>query len=194
VVALFPTSVAGQVREDRGKGGFWGASDGTPRGPQYGDDGSTARFFFSAKAGAQDRWGSRHPTVKPVELMKWLVALVTPSGGTVLDPFAGSGTTAVAALAAGRNAILIEREAQYVADIRERLAFYEGGGAHSAQAKHRNRKIDHGPLFEPKPLTLEEDAADSLASYNAAVTAIGERVKAGEPVPEFMRSRKASWP
>jgi site-specific DNA-methyltransferase (adenine-specific) len=111
------------------------------------DTGSAARFFFSAKANAQDRWGSRHPTVKPVELMKWLVRLVTPPGGLVLDPFAGSGTTGVAALATGRRAILIEREAQYHADIRERLAFYEGGGTHSMQAKNRNRSADAGPLF-----------------------------------------------
>jgi hypothetical protein len=167
-----------------------GASDGTPCGPQYGDTGSAARFFFSAKAGTQDRWGSRHPTVKPVDLIAWLVALVTPPGGTFLDPFAGSGTAAVAALKTGRNAILIERETAYVADIRERIAFYEGGGQHSTQAKNRNRKIDHGPLFAEPPLTPEEDAADSLASYNAAVMAIGERVKAGAPVPEFMLSRK----
>lgn len=159
-----------------------------------GDSGSAARFFFSAKAGAQDRWGSRHPTVKPVELMKWLVALVTPPGGTCLDPFAGSGTTAVAALAAGRSAILIEREDQYVADIRERLAFYEGGGTHSVQAKNRNHAIDHGPLFAAKLLTAEEDVADSLASYNAAVMAVGERVRAGEPVPEFMLSRRRPLP
>lgn len=63
---------------------------------------------------------------------------------------------------------------------------------HSTQAKHRNRKVDHGPLFEPRPLTLEEDAADSLASYNDAMRAIGERVKAGAPVPEFMLSRKVA--
>jgi site-specific DNA-methyltransferase (adenine-specific) len=200
VVALFPTSAARQVREDRGKrpGGFGNVGaergDPMPNGPTYGDAGSAARFFFSAKAGTGDRWGSRHPTVKPVELMKWLVTLVTPPGGTVLDPFAGSGTTAVAALATGRNAILCEREDQYVSDIRERLAFYEGGGTHSVQAKNRNRKIDHGPLFAPPPLTPAEDAADSLASYNTAVTAIGERVRAGAPVPEFMCSRKASRP
>lgn len=156
----------------------------------YRDTGSTARFFFSAKAGTEDRWGSRHPTVKPVDLIAWLVALVTPPGGTFLDPFAGSGTAAVAALKTGRNAILIEREAGYVADIKQRIAFYEGGGQHSAQAKHRNRKIDHGPLFAPQPLTPDEDAADSLASYNAAVMAIGERVKAGAPVPEFMLSKR----
>jgi site-specific DNA-methyltransferase (adenine-specific) len=80
--------------------------------------------------------------------MRWLVQLVTSPGGTVLDPFAGSGTTAVAVLAAGRNAILIEREAEYVRDIKERIAFYEGGGTHSVQAKHRHRAIDHGPLFD----------------------------------------------
>jgi site-specific DNA-methyltransferase (adenine-specific) len=114
--------------------------------------GSAARFFFSAKAGAQDRWGSRHPTVKPVELMKWLVGLVTPPGGVVLDPFAGSGTTAVAALATGRDAILIEREAQYVADIRERLAFYEGDGRHSIASKaRRSQPRSDAPLFAEDP-------------------------------------------
>ncbi len=113
----------------------------------YGDEGSAARFFFSSKAGAIDRFGSRHPTVKPVELMKWLVQLVTPPNGICLDPFAGSGTTGVAALATGRGCILIEREEQYCNDIRDRLAFYEGGGAHSVKTKNRNRKVDHGPLF-----------------------------------------------
>lgn len=103
----------------------------------YGDSGSAARFFFQAKADAEDRWGSRHPTVKPVDLIAWLVALVTPVGGMFLDPFAGSGTAAAAALRTGRNAILIEREAQYVADIRERVTFYEGEGQHSLTAKAR---------------------------------------------------------
>jgi site-specific DNA-methyltransferase (adenine-specific) len=105
--------------------------------PGFGDSGSAARFFFSAKAGAEDRWGSRHPTVKPVELMKWLVALVTPLDGLVLDPFAGSGTTGAAALGTGRDAILIEREDNYIADIRERIAFHEGEGKHSLAAKAR---------------------------------------------------------
>jgi DNA modification methylase len=53
--------------------------------------------------------------------MRWLVRLVTPPGGTVLDPFAGSGSTGAAALAEGRNVILIEREAEYIADIKRRL-------------------------------------------------------------------------
>jgi DNA modification methylase len=80
--------------------------------------------------------------------MRWLVKLVTPPNGIILDPFAGTGTTGLAAIAERRNAILIERELSYIADIRERLAFYEGGGTHSVQAKNRNRAIDHGPLFE----------------------------------------------
>ena len=101
--------------------------------------GTAARFFFSSKAGAEDRWGSRHPTVKPIELIRYLVKLVTPPGGTFLDPFAGSGTAGVAALATGRNAILIEQDAGYIADIRARMAHYEGDGQHSLVAKNRNR-------------------------------------------------------
>ena len=61
------------------------------------------------------------PTIKPLALMRWLVRLVTPPGGTVLDPFAGSGTTGAAAEAEGFNAILIERDRASVADCRTRL-------------------------------------------------------------------------
>ena len=152
VVAGFPNS-AGQLFATGPKYGdrktvhCYGDYGPRPDTPPRGDTGSAARFFFSAKAGAEDRWGSRHPTVKPVELIRWMVRLVVPPGGTFLDPFAGSGTAAIAALAESRNAILIEREPQYVADIRERVAFYEGGGTHSVQAKNRNRTVDHGPLF-----------------------------------------------
>lgn len=92
------------------------------------DSGSAARFFYSAKADAEDRLGSKHPTVKPVDLMAWLCRLVTPKGGVVLDPFAGSGTTGLAALRQGFGAVLIEREAEYVADIQRRLAWARGEG------------------------------------------------------------------
>lgn len=91
-----------------------------------GDKGSAARFFYCAKAGKADRAGSRHPTVKPVALMQWLCRLVTPPGGVVLDPFAGSGTTGAAAMREGFGAILIEREAKYVADIHRRIALERG--------------------------------------------------------------------
>jgi site-specific DNA-methyltransferase (adenine-specific) len=86
------------------------------------DSGSSARFFFSAKAGKADRCGSKHPTVKPVSLIRWLVRLVTPPGGTVLDPFAGTGTTGQAAIEEGFGVVLIEREAEYQADIRRRMS------------------------------------------------------------------------
>jgi DNA modification methylase len=98
------------------------------------------RLFYHSKADKEDRWGSKHPTVKPVELLKWLVPLVTPKGGTFLDPFAGSGTAAVAALATGRNAILIEQSPDYCADTRARIAHYQGDGQHSLSAKARHRQ------------------------------------------------------
>ena len=62
-----------------------------------------------------------HPTVKPVKLMRWLVRLVCPPGGTVLDPFAGSGTTGVAALEEGMRFIGVEQSEEYAAIARARL-------------------------------------------------------------------------
>jgi site-specific DNA-methyltransferase (adenine-specific) len=113
----------------------------------YADSGSVARFFYSAKADKNDRWGSKHPTVKPVDLIRYLVKLVTPPGGTFLDCFAGSGTAAVAALAENRNAILIEQEPAYCADIRERIAHYGGNGRHSLAAKARHHQASTGTLL-----------------------------------------------
>jgi len=101
----------------------------TKTGAEYDDLGSSARFFYSAKADAGDRLESKHPTVKPVDLMAYLCRLITPVGGTVLDPFAGSGTTGMACLREGFNAILIEREAEYVADIKRRIAHVHGTDA-----------------------------------------------------------------
>ncbi len=63
-----------------------------------------------------------HPTVKPLDLIRWLVRLVTPPGGIVLDPFAGSGTTGEACLVEGFRCVLIEREADYLSLIRARLS------------------------------------------------------------------------
>lgn len=93
---------------------------------RFGPTGSASRFFLSAKADADDRVESKHPTVKPVALIRWLVRLITPPGGTVLDPFAGTGTTGVACLREGCKAVLIEREAEYHRDITRRLARFQG--------------------------------------------------------------------
>jgi DNA modification methylase len=65
-----------------------------------------------------------HPTVKPIDLMRWLCRLVTPPGGTVLDPFAGSGTTGIACQLEGLNFIGIEREADYADIARARIAWW----------------------------------------------------------------------
>jgi len=62
-----------------------------------------------------------HPTVKPVDLMQWLCRLITPPGGTVLDPFTGSGSTGMAALREGFDFIGIEREPGYVEIARARI-------------------------------------------------------------------------
>jgi site-specific DNA-methyltransferase (adenine-specific) len=66
-----------------------------------------------------------HPTVKPLALMRWLVRLVTPPDGLVLDPFAGSGTTGLACLHEGFRFVGVEREAEYVEIARARLASYK---------------------------------------------------------------------
>jgi hypothetical protein len=95
----------------------------------HGDTGTAARFFpqfdapflYAAKASTAERCGSRHPTVKPVDLMRWLVRLITPPGGIVLDPFAGSGTTGEGAIREGCRTLLIEQEAEHVEDIDRRM-------------------------------------------------------------------------
>jgi site-specific DNA-methyltransferase (adenine-specific) len=74
---------------------------------------------FDGKPPAQGK--NHHPTVKPTELMRWLVRLVTPAGGTVLDPFSGSGSTGKAAALEGKSVVLIEREAEYIPIIRGRM-------------------------------------------------------------------------
>ena len=97
------------------------------------DSGGASRFFpvfkYQAKAPKKERPviesedGSKiqHPTVKPEKLMEWLVELITPPGGVVLDPFAGSGTTLQAALNKGFQPIGIEQEADYIQLIKKRL-------------------------------------------------------------------------
>jgi len=94
----------------------------------YGDAGGASRFFptfrYEAKAPTAERPRDgqvAHPTVKPLDLMRWLVRLVTPPGGTVLEPFAGSGTTAEACVVEGFRCIAIEREADYLPLIVKRL-------------------------------------------------------------------------
>ncbi len=88
------------------------------------DSGGASRFFYVAKAPKKERPvvdGVAHATVKPLALMRWLVRLVTPPGGTVLEPFAGSGTTVEACILEGFHCIAIEREAEYLPLIQARI-------------------------------------------------------------------------
>lgn len=103
----------------------------TQRGPEgwYGDSGGASRFFptfrYEPKAPAGERPrvdDQAHETVKPLDLMRWLVRLVTPPGGLVLDPFAGSGTTAEACTIEGFRCVAIERDAKYLPLIHARLS------------------------------------------------------------------------
>jgi site-specific DNA-methyltransferase (adenine-specific) len=93
--------------------------DGMPLG--FGDTGGASRFFYCAKASTSERGATnKHPTVKPLALMRWLCQLVTPPGGVILDPFAGSGTTLLAADALGFTCLAVEREAEHVGIITDR--------------------------------------------------------------------------
>lgn len=83
-------------------------------------------IVYQAKATKADRAGSKHPTVKPIALMQHLIRHITPPGGVVLDPFAGSGTTAEAARREGLDCILMEQDPGYAAFLRERFALPPG--------------------------------------------------------------------
>ncbi|WP_316216602.1 DNA-methyltransferase [Bradyrhizobium sp. SZCCHNR3003] len=154
VVSLFPVSVSSGGKQTAGHDGAMRmgrtSGDGANAGG-LGDAGSAARFFYTAKADDHDRAGSKHPTVKPVDLMQWLVRLVTPKGGLVLDPFAGTGTTGEAAFREGCRTILMEREPQYQDDIRRRMRLALSGPderrRESIKAKVEDKPFDPGSLF-----------------------------------------------
>lgn len=90
----------------------------------YGDEGGASRFFYCPKANKKDREeGNIHPTVKPTDLMKYLIRLVTPKDGIVLDPFMGSGSTGKAAMQEGMWFVGIEREKEYYEIAKQRIEY-----------------------------------------------------------------------
>jgi site-specific DNA-methyltransferase (adenine-specific) len=113
----------------------------------HGDSGSAARFFYTAKADADDRLGSKHPTVKPIDLIQYLCRLVTPLGGTCLDPFSGTGTLGEAAFREGFKAILIEREEEYQSDIVKRMGLCLSGPEERRAASVKQLPPDDLPMF-----------------------------------------------
>ena len=92
----------------------------------YADSGTASRFFYSTKSSVKERTHNKtikndHPTVKNLELMKYLVKLITPKSGIVYDPFVGSGTTLLAAKELGFNFIGCELDKHYVDITNQRL-------------------------------------------------------------------------
>ncbi len=156
----------GKPRASNAPGNGYGM---THTGAEYADSGGASRFFYVAKASRSEReaglreafsatmgagigerehrpdepraWvRNHHPTVKPVTLMRWLVRLVTPIGGTVLDPFMGSGTTGIACVREGRSFSGIEREESYFDIAQARIRHAEQSPGLPLGAKKRSAK------------------------------------------------------
>jgi site-specific DNA-methyltransferase (adenine-specific) len=122
VLGLFPQTTTWQGER---KGGYKGTSmfglGGINDAPA--SSGSAARFFYCAKASRSERGAdNKHPTVKPLALMRYLVNLVSRPGHIVLDPFMGSGTTGIACRELGREFIGIDNNAEYCQIAERRIA------------------------------------------------------------------------
>jgi site-specific DNA-methyltransferase (adenine-specific) len=95
-----------------------------------GEEGGASRFFYVAKASTEERslgleGYNDHPTLKPIELMRYLVRLVTPKDGVVLDPFCGSGSTGCACAVEGMRFIGVEQDQKFVELATKRIAYYD---------------------------------------------------------------------
>ena len=135
VIDLFPNTKSGAMKHEVQA---YGGESNTKMlrgksGPsnQHGDSGSAARFFYCAKTSTKERHAgledkNDHPTLKPIELMKYLVRLVTPHNGTVLDPFMGSGSTGIACIQEGKEFIGIEMSEDYFKIAQNRIKHHDG--------------------------------------------------------------------
>lgn len=166
VVELFPNSSSSSAVMPLPKtpgdaiGADHGNSQHRPTLRGHNDEGSAARFFYTAKADDDDRPHGKgkhvttHPTVKPLDLMQYLVRLVCVKGGTILDPFMGSGSTGCAAILEGMRFVGIEQSQEY-ADIavgRLKLALEQRNIEDTPEAPAApNRRTDAAP---PAPRRL----------------------------------------
>ena len=127
VTELFPNSKScSSPSKAKPEGTIFGGA--RTQGAIYpGEDGSSARFFYCAKTSKKDRnegvEKNHHPTVKPTDLMRYLVRMVTPKGGTVLDPFMGSGSTGKGAVLEGFKFVGIELDPDYMEIAEARIKF-----------------------------------------------------------------------
>jgi DNA modification methylase len=129
VVRLFPecNGKTGMSQHGSGTNSVYGTFSRTEKSfvqDGISDSGSAARFFYTAKASSSERNShaqNRHPTVKPVSLMRWLCRLVTPPNGVILDLFMGSGSTGVAAKQEGFSFIGIELDPHWCEVAKRRI-------------------------------------------------------------------------
>jgi DNA modification methylase len=124
VLDLFPeTKSAVRKPSESGKAqDGWGLGARKPQERGHDDQGSAARFFYCPKASKKDRnEGNNHPTVKPTALMAYLCRLITPTGGVILDPYMGSGSTGKAAVREGFSFVGIELDPDYYEICKARI-------------------------------------------------------------------------
>jgi site-specific DNA-methyltransferase (adenine-specific) len=183
VIAAFPETTTGDLNRANitAENQIYGARPKELHGLHSGDSGCAARYFYTAKADSDDRLGSKHPTVKPLDLIQYLVRLITPPKGICLDPFAGTGTTGEAAWREGMSAVLIEREAEYCADIRRRMMLVLAGPDERTREsiKAKNLPRDDGPLFDWLQSNEYDGTDDFARSIDDCYRAIRERKAAG---------------
>ena len=147
-------SKSGKNKIEKGTGGIWKKGTNLPCGPEHGDKGGASRYFYCAKASKSERnmgceemeekntddgrsvvsdrphqrgasqRKNNHPTIKPIKLMEYLIKLVSKENAIVLDPFLGSGTTAIACLKQNRKYIGIEKEKEYIEIAEARIKPY----------------------------------------------------------------------
>lgn len=131
---------SGGAGPNSGKLGYHGGGSGNVGSSAggFGDSGGASRFFYVAKPSTAERSAglpagdrSTHPTVKSIALMRWLVRLITPPGGTVLDCFVGSGTTGCACVLEGFRFVGCEQDSEFAALAEARIAH------HAVQAQGR---------------------------------------------------------
>ena len=121
----------------------------------YGDTGGASRFFYTTKASKKEKEAglevpdqgraNTHPTVKPLDLMQYLVRLVCPAGGTVLEPFLGSGSTLCACALEKVDAVGIELDSDYVEIAKNRIAHW---GGQAEQVEVKKQSLEDLPLFK----------------------------------------------
>tara|TARA_R110000782_G_scaffold134383_1_gene226762 strand:+ start:31 stop:1203 length:1173 start_codon:yes stop_codon:yes gene_type:complete len=124
VLDLFPETKPSRIGKPRGtkKKGLFANSKFNKVGQEHNDSGTAARFFYCPKANKKDRdEGNHHPTVKPTALMQYLCRLITPTGGVVLDPYMGSGSTGKAAVQEGFSFVGCELDEDYYKIAKSRI-------------------------------------------------------------------------